>query len=225
MKRVIFILIIIFIIFYFQYSSINNSPNDFTILQYQNPNKDMIEKILFEKKITIFTDLDLPSITYKNNPVIMITPKLYKIMNKSQHTTVLKSIKSFFEYYYLPMNIKSDISLNYEKNNTRSTLIYQEHYRYCISQFLGSRKIYIFPPNSLNNLYYNKKENHYKVNFWDQDTTLYPNVTKAQFIEIRLHPGQAIFIPYKWSYCYEITQNSMSVSFYSESIFTNLLKK
>ena len=225
MKRLIFILIILFVILYFQYLSINNIPNDFTILQYKNPNKDMIEKILFEKKITIFTDLEIPNIIYKNNPILMITPKLYKIMNKSQHTEVLKILKTFFEYYYLPMNIKSDISLNYEKHNTRSKLIYQEHYRFGISQFLGLRKLFLFPPNSIDYLYYEKKKDNYKVNFWEQDTVTYPNIIKAKYIEIRLYPGQLIFIPYKWTYCYEIVENSMSVSFYSESVFSNILKK
>ena len=200
------------------------SPSDFSILQYKNPNKDMLEKLLFEKKITILTNIDIYSITFNNKSIILITPKLYKIMNKTQHEAFLKKLKSYFEYYYLPMNIKSHISINYEKKNTRSILIYQDKFRFAITQFLGTRDIYIFPPNSRNNLYYDKKKDQFNIDFWDQNTTLYPNIINAKYIHVKLSPQQTIFIPYRWTYCYEITENSMSVSFYSESIFSNFLK-
>ena len=82
MKRLLFILIVIFVIVYFQYISINKNFNDFTVLQYANPNKDFIEKILFEKRITIFTNLELSSINYNNNPIMLLTPKLYTSLTK-----------------------------------------------------------------------------------------------------------------------------------------------
>ena len=50
-----------------------------------------------------------------NNPVFIITPKLYTSLSQQQHTDVLKELKGFFNYYYLPMNTKSDLSINYEK--------------------------------------------------------------------------------------------------------------
>mgnify|MGYP001267775729 CR=1 FL=1 len=62
------------------------------------------------------------------------------------------------------------------------------------------------------------------MNFWNQDTKLYPKVVESKYLEIVLYPGQIIFIPHKWIFCYEMIENSMSVSFFSESIFTNLLK-
>lgn len=225
MKRLLFILIVIFVIVYFQYISINKNFNDFTVLQYANPNKDFIEKILFEKRITIFTNLELSSINYNNNPIILLTPKLYTSLTKEQHTEILKILKTFFEYYYLPMNISSDISINYEKRGTRTNLKEQSNYRYGICQFLGTRKLYLFPPNNKELLYYSKNTQKFSVNFWNQDTKLYPKVVESKYLEIVLYPGQIIFIPYKWIFCYEMIENSMSVSFFSESIFTNILKK
>jgi hypothetical protein len=224
MKRLALIIIVFVIIIYFQYQSIQKEVNEFQILQFKNPDKDMVEKILLEKKITIFTDLDLLSIKYKNNPVVMITPKLYASLSQEQHTSVLKELKKFFGYYYLPMNTKSDISINYEKSKTRTNLKRQTHYRFCICQFLGLRRIYLFPPNSRDNLYYDKQSDSFDINFWEQNTEKYPLVKEAKYIEILLYPGQAIFIPNGWVFCYEMEENGMSVSFYSESIFSNMFK-
>ena len=224
MKRLLFILIVIFVVVYFQFISINKNFNDFTVLQYSNPNKDFIEKILFEKRITIFTNLELNSISYNNNPIMLLTPKLYTSLAKEQHTDILKTLKTFFEYYYLPMNISSDISINYEKRETRTNLKEQSSYRYGICQFLGTRKLYLFPPNNKELLYYSKNTPKFEVNFWNQDTKLYPKVVESKYLEIVLYPGQLIFIPHNWIFCYEMVENSMSVSFFSESIFTNLLK-
>ena len=224
MKRFLLIFIILFVIVYFQYLNINKESEDFTILQYRNPSKDIIEQMLFEKRISIITDLPFDTIIYNNNPVMMITPKLYSKLSQNQHDSVLKQLKKFFEYYYLPMTVKSDISINYEKRTTQTRLIKQSNYRFCIAQFLGARKIYLFPPSSEKNLYQDANGG-YLVDFWNQNVQKYPNLKQAKYIEINLYPGMAIFIPYKWIYCYEITDNSMSVSFYSESIFTNILKK
>lgn len=224
MKQLLFIIIVLFVIIYFQYLSINANVNDFTILQYENPNKDLLEKILLEKRITIITDLQLDTIVYNDTPVFMITPSVYKNLSNKQHTEILKKLKSYFSYYYIPMNIKSDISINYEKRATKTLLKYQSNFRFCITQFLGTRKIYLFPPSEFNKLYYDKSVSSFSVNFWKQDINKFPLLNDASYIEIILHPGQAIFIPYKWIYCYETLDNGMSVSFYSESIFTNLLK-
>jgi len=43
MKRIIFILVILIVIIYFQYQSINEINNSFEILQYDNPNKSIFE--------------------------------------------------------------------------------------------------------------------------------------------------------------------------------------
>lgn len=224
MRQLALLFIVIIVILYFQYGEIHREINSFEILQYQNPEKDLFEKIMFEKKITIITGLPLDSITYMNNPVFIITPKLYTSLSQQQHTDVLKELKGFFYYYYLPMNTKSDLSINYEKRGTRTTLKLQPNYRFGICQMLGVKRIYLFPPNSKNNLYFNKSSGQFDVNFWDQDLEKYPNVVNAKYIEITLSVGQMIFIPRGWIFCYEMDDNGMGVSFYSESIFSNILK-
>jgi hypothetical protein len=224
MKQLSLLFVIIIILIYFQFAEIQKETNLFTILQYRNPAKDLLEKILFEKKITIITDLPLGEIKYMNNPIFMITPRLYTSLTQNQHTQVLKKIKDFFSYYYLPMNVKSDISINYEKRGTKTSLKIQPNYRFCICQMLGLKKLYLFPPNSKKNLYYDKTTKDFNVNFWNQDVNTYPNVANAKYIEILLSPGQAIFIPKKWIFCYEMEDNGMSISFYSESLFSNILK-
>lgn len=224
MRQLALLFIVIIVILYFQYGEIHREVNSFEILQYQNPEKDLFEKIMFEKKITIITGLPLETIKYANNPVLLITPKLYSSLNQQQHTAILKELKTFFSYYYLPMNTKSDLSINYEKKGTKTMLKRQPNYRFCICQMLGVKRIYLFPPVSSQNLYYDKQTDEFAVNFWDQDLEKYPEVANAKYIEIPLSPGQAIFIPKGWIFCYEMDDNGMGVSFYSESVFSNILK-
>ena len=155
---------------------------------------------------------------------MFLTPKLYTNLTQEQHTDILKTLKNYFQYYYLPMNISSDISINYEKRNTKTNLKLQSNYRFGICQFLGARKLYLFPPDNKELLYYSKELKNFNVNFWDQNTKLYPKVSESKFLEILLYPGQLIFIPLNWIYCYEMIENGMSISFFSESIFSNMLK-
>ena len=224
MRQLALLFIVLIVILYFQYGEIHREVNTFEILQYQNPEKDLFEKIMFEKKITILTGLPLDTIKYSNNPVILITPKLYSSLSQNQHTAILKELKNFFSYYYLPMNTKSDLSINYERRGTKTALKLQPNYRFGICQMLGVKRVYLFPPNSKEDLYYDKTTDQFGVNFWDQDTVKYPRVSNAKFIEIPISPGQLIFIPKGWIFCYEMEENGMGVSFYSESIFSNILK-
>ena len=82
MKRLILISIVVFVIIYFQYININKISDDFTILQYKNPSKDIFEKMLFEKKITILTDLQFNTIQFNNQSIMMITLKKYNMSKK-----------------------------------------------------------------------------------------------------------------------------------------------
>ena len=59
MRQLALLFIVIIVIFYFQYGEIHREINTFEILQYQNPEKDLFEKIMFEKKITIIMDYHL----------------------------------------------------------------------------------------------------------------------------------------------------------------------
>jgi hypothetical protein len=224
MKRFAILFIVVIIICYFQYKDIQTEINSFSILQYKNPDKDMLEKMLFEKKIAIFTHLPLHTITYLKQPIITITPTIFKKLSQKQHTDILKTLKDFFSYYYVPLNIKSDLSINYEQKTTRTKLQLQPNFRFCHCQFLGVKKLILFPPNSKENLYYSDEESDFAVDFWNQDIDQFPNLVNAKFIEILLYPGQVIFIPRNWIFCYEMLENGMSVSFYSESIFSSFLK-
>ena len=50
MRQLALLFIVIIVILYFQYGEIHREINSFEILQYQNPEKDLFEKIMFEKK-------------------------------------------------------------------------------------------------------------------------------------------------------------------------------
>ena len=71
---------------------------------------------------------------------------------------------------------------------------------------------------------YLKDKNHSLVDFFKDDLTKYPLLAKTKYIEIILYPGQMIYIPYKWYYCYVCEEDSLSVISSSENILTKILK-
>ena len=59
MKRIVFIILVIIIICYFQYNYINEISDSLEILQYENPKKNIFENILQDKLISVFTSINL----------------------------------------------------------------------------------------------------------------------------------------------------------------------
>ena len=201
-QSIIFIVIIVFYIFNGEMGS-----KYFWNLTISKSWKRPFEKIMFEKN-NHFSRSSSWYIKYSNNPVLFITPKLYSSLSQNQHTAILKELKSFFSYYYLPMNTKSDLSINYEKRGTKTSLKRQPNYRFGICQMLGVKRLYLFPPNSKEDLYYDKTTDQFGVDFWNQDIDKFPRVSNAKFIEIPISPGQIIFIPKGWIFCYEMEEKN-----------------
>ena len=143
MKKLIFIFLILIIICYFQHDEINIINNSYEIVQYDNPNKNILEDILREKKISIITGMDLSPLQYDNFYIGNISKNLYAQIPENKRVEILKSVYEYFNYYYTPLTIKSDVSLNYEVPGTHNMLTYQNFYRYGLS-LKGKIKVYLF---------------------------------------------------------------------------------
>ena len=105
MKRLLFILIVIIIILYFQYSYINDHKNSYEILQYKNPNKNIFENMMHDKLISIFTDIPFIYSDILNNNTNIITKYFNGI--KKDKELVNSLINENLSYYDMPLTINS----------------------------------------------------------------------------------------------------------------------
>jgi len=223
MKRTIFLIVIIAIIMYFQYPYINTINNEYDIIQYDNPNKSIFENMSSEKKIAIFTNIPI-DLSYENINYVSFTEEFLDSLKQNKNSKLKLPIYQAFEYYKIPLCVKSRININYIKQNTKTDLVLQNNYRFLLTEIKNTCKLYLFSPQEYDNLYFHKDNTN--VNFWKQDLTKYPKLNNAKYIEILLHKNMMINIPYKWIYCVEaLDQDSLNITYTNESIFSALLKR
>ena len=222
MLRIYFILIVLFIIIYFQSNYINSHNNSYEILQYENPNKNLFENILNNKLISIFINIPV------NNKILLNFNNLdelsYKNLNVNEQKNLNNLLVENFSYYNIPLCISSNIKLNFESpNNNNNKIVRQKHYRELIYQYRGIKKYYIFSPEQSKYLYLNKNKTYSNIDFWNQNTSKFPLINKAKYIEIIVSEGQMIYIPSNWFYTTSIDYDSISIHCISDSIFSKFL--
>ncbi len=197
MKRIIFIIIILSIISYFQYNYINKHSNSFEILQYDNPKKNIFENMMQDKLISIFTN-----IKFENND----------------------DIQKILYYYNIPLTIKSNNTKLNESDNTISLIKRQDKYRRLFYIVKGTKRFCIFTPEQKQYLYLQNDIS--PINLWNQDTVKYPLIEEAKYIEVICRENTMISIPYNYYYTYITNdEENITIDFYSESIFSSFLKK
>jgi hypothetical protein len=171
--------------------------NDYDILQSNNPNKENFEKIMNQKSPSIFTN-----ISNKWN---------LKDLNKN-------NIDSYFKYYLSPILLSKKYEILSNTKPKKNKLIMEKNNRHLILQLDGESKFYLFSPNQSKYLY--NKKGVSQIDYWNQDLKKFPLLNKAQFIEIILHPHQMIYIPRKWWYVSEHSENSKYIDCNSDSLFS-----
>ena len=197
MKRLLFIIIIISIIGYFQYKHINKITNSFEILQYENPKKNIFENMMQDKLISVFTNIQFEN-----------------------HDDIQKNLY----YYNIPLTINSNHQLLNEPINTISLIKRQDKYRRLFYIVKGTKRFFIFTPDQTKNLYLQNDIS--PINLWNQDTIKYPLIKEAKYIEVICRENTMISIPYNYYYTYVTDdEENITIDFYSESIFSSFLKK
>lgn len=223
MKRTIFIIVIISVILYFQYPYINYVNNTYDIIQYDNPSKNIFENMSSEKKLAIFTnipiDLEYESIKYSS-----FTEEFVNTLKANKYNILLSQIKKNLDYYKIPLSVKTNVNIDYLTPSTKTPLIYQNNYRFLLTEIKNTCKLYLFSPDQAQNLYFVNKQT--QVDFWNQDLDKYPKLNDANYIVVLLHKNTMINIPYKWIYSIEtMDDDCLNITYSNESIFSKLLKK
>ena len=202
MKRIIFILVILIVIIYFQYQSINEIDNSFEILQYDNPNKSIFENMVNDKLISVFTNIKL---------------------TKKPKQSLNEVVKNSLNYYNIPLSFETNYDIISEKEGHTSLIKRQDKYRRLIYVLKGEKRIIIFNNEQKNNLYL-KNNNVSLINIFNQDLEKYPLINKLKYVEIIVRENNMVFIPYNFYFCSICDSDVQTVDFYSESIFSKFLK-
>ena len=198
MNVFILIGIIIFCIYLFLHIKfLFKVNNDYDILQSNNPNKENFEKIMNQKSPSVFTN-----ISNRWN---------LKDLNKN-------NIDSHFKYYLSPILLNKKYEILSNKLPKKNKLIMEKKNRHLILQLEGESKFYLFNPNQSKYLY--NKKGISQIDYWNQDLKKFPLLNKAQFVEIILHPHQMLYIPRKWWYVSEQSENSKYIDCNSDSLFS-----
>ena len=176
--------------------------NDYEILQSNNPSKENFEKILLEKSVSVFTNIS----------------SNWNINLKDDNLKT--DLEKYLDYYATPLSVNRSINIDNNKNNYKTNLIIQKKNRHLILQLMGKRKYILFNPLQKKNLYFKKSKS--TIDYWNLNIKKYPLVNDAKFIEVIIHENQMIYIPKNWIYCYKNLENSITVSYNSETLLSSL---
>ena len=201
MKRIIFIIIVIAVICYFQYTYINEISESLEILQYENPKKNIFENILQDKLISVFTSIH------------------FNWDNKNLNQQIINNLY----YYNIPLAIDYNHTIINEPINATQLIKKQNKYRRLFYIYKGIKRYFIFSPNQSNYLYLNNDIS--PINLWNQNIEKYPLVTQSKYIEIICRENTMLHIPYGYYFTCISEEDSITIDLYSESIFSAFLKK
>ena len=204
------ILISLCIICYFQYNHINNINNSYEILQVENPKKNIVETILKDKLITIITNV------YFND--WDITLQNYNLQKELIDKQIIKNLY----YYNIPLTINANHQILFEHIDSSNLIHKQDKYRRLFYIYKGTKRFFIF--NNAQSKYLYLENNISPINFWNQDTEKYPLIEKSQYIEIICRENTMIYIPYSFYYTSICDEDTITIDFHSESIFSKYLK-
>ena len=220
-------LIIYHIKFYYKYNdSYDISQLDFNTTDYT---KETIDNIIYDKKIAI--------IILHEDDMLIANKKMFikdTILNKSEKKISFPK-KHIEQLDFLNIALSSPLNYNMTHNiliNNKYTSpikkqLYDRMFLYgvdgitTIRLFSPIEEINIYPKYDINNL--NELES--KVIF-DSDYKDFPLFKNVKYIDIILNPGNCLYIPTHWWYCYTNSDNydNILLEIKSDTYFSNLVK-
>lgn len=233
------IVCLLFILFiYCQVRVHRKQQNDYQILQVSDPEKDVLEDTINQKYPTILTDIIMKWKGIRELDVKRVKQNGTKLMKDPKFT---KLLDKYFNYYHLPMTISRNYALKYYDKNDTQYITKQNNFRFYIAQIYGESRIILFAPKEEKFLYPTKDKKISKLNYWklhhweeilnkgenksisDKRTQYldkFPKFNKAKYIEIILHPGNLLYIPYGWWYTSLATTENIRITASSRSLFS-----
>lgn len=215
---------------------------DYQILQVSDPEKDVLEQTLRQKYPTVLTDVVIswkdirnltPELVQKKGNALLSDPKFIKILDK------------YLGYYHMPLTISKYYTLKHHNIGDTQYITKQTNFRFYAIQIYGKSRFILFSPNEAKYLYPTKDGNVSNINFWKLDywetqinstksdsdkknietkrteyLDKYSKFNKAKYIELILHQGQILYIPYMWWFTSYSTTEGIQMTATSRSLFS-----
>lgn len=233
-----YLAILILLILTFLYCQIRihrKYQTDYQILQVDDPEKDILEETLSQKYPTVLT-----SIIMRWKGIRDLKPEMVKGQeNKMNHDPkFIKLLNQYFDFYHLPMTISRNYEIKHYRPRDTHYIIKQTKFRFYIAQIYGTSRYVLFSPTQEPFLYPTDAKNVSKINYWklenwqkalpdksvetkrNQYLEKYPKFNKAKYIEIILHPGDMLYIPFKWWYTSQADDVNIRIMAISKSLFS-----
>lgn len=240
LATIFLLLVIIFI--YSQIRIHRKFQTDYQILQASDPDKEVLEQTLRQKYPTVLTDVVIgwkgirdiqPEIVQKKGNTLLQDPKFIKLLDK------------YLGYYHMPLTISKYYTLKHHNTGDTQYITKQTNFRFYVIQIYGKARYILFSPKEANYLYPTKEGNVSNINFWKLDywdnqlnstksedeknkistkrteyLDKYSKFNKAKYIEVILHPGQILYIPYMWWFTSYSVSESIQLTATSRSLFS-----
>jgi hypothetical protein len=203
----IIILLLIFVVIYFKYQ--NKTNNVLIINEVKNSTDKEFINILNIKLPVVFTHIGGAFSKLQSLPADKFETAVKK--------EILEGLQKYFNKFKMYNSIKSTYNINIDGEDTSTIVSYNNNSRLLIYQLIGVKQLLLFQPNK-------RKYFKEKIDIFNTDLKKYPELLKLKNIEIILYPGQMIYIPYKWLYCWKNINDSVSIEMTSENIFSKIQK-
>ena len=198
----------------------------------------MFLKIPLTKNIQVLTDIVMRWKGIRELDVDTVKQKGKKLIKDAKFN---KLLDKYFNYYHLPLTISRSYTLKHYAKNDTQYITKQTSFRYYVTQIYGKSRFILFAPKEEKYLYPTKdktisKLNYWKLYAWEEKLTTgenksiedkrtqyldkFPKFNKAKYIEIILHPGNMLYIPYAWWYTSLATDDNIRITATSRSIFS-----
>jgi len=129
-----------------------------------------------------------------------------------EETSIIKNIRNNDSFFRPYMVSKCNYDVIFGSNKVETPFRYDLNYRnyYFVTQ--GEAIIKIAPPKSSRYLYtiydYDNFEFRSPVNVWNVQQKYKPDFDKVKCLEIKLIPGNILFLPSYWWYSIKLTENT-----------------
>ena len=122
-----------------------------------------------------------------------------------------------------PLKIYSNYTLEYSQKNCKQHLQSHQYFRKFICQLKGKKTYFLFHQKEAEKIYPSSKYKNFtkfsKINFWNNNYTLYPKFKDCNYIQINIDEGQILSIPPYWWYASESLNESISLEIDYDNFF------
>jgi hypothetical protein len=230
---IILLILIIFLTiyhikFYYKYhNTYEISQLDFNQTDYS---KEIIDNTIYDKKLAIIILHDDDTLI-GNKKMFLKDTNVNKSEKKMIFPPKYKKELGFINLAFsspLNYNMSYNILINNQYTSPIKKQLYDRMFLYGVD---GITKIILFNPIEEKNIYpnYKKYENFNDLEsnvVFNSDYKNYPLFKNSKYIEIILNPGNCLYIPTHWWYCYinEEDYDNVLLEIKSDTYFTNLVK-